>query len=138
MLAVPLQSDLALTISIEKPVPREVDTVVDSLSRTNDGPAEADTFPVTDVVPAGVTYVSDTSGGAFNSIDYLQSRRLKTFIRIYRIVVLLFFSDPAMPASESGIEFRIMPEDSVLVKRQPPFGRKIRPDIGSLRHDLMQ
>lgn len=61
------QSDLAIGLSVNNTAPREGDTLVYTLTLTNNGPSTDNSIQVTDVLPASVTYVSDNSGGNYNS-----------------------------------------------------------------------
>jgi uncharacterized repeat protein (TIGR01451 family) len=63
----PISADLAITKSVDQPTPNENDTIVYTLIANNNGPANATSVVVTDTLPGGVTYVSDNSGGAYNS-----------------------------------------------------------------------
>ncbi len=60
-------SDLVTVKSVNNPVPSEGDTIIYSIVVTNNGPSDATGVSLTDLLPAGVTYVSDNQGDAFNS-----------------------------------------------------------------------
>lgn len=60
--------DLSLIKTIDKSPPLVSDNVRFTLTVTNDGPSEATSVEVTDLLPSGYTYVSDNSGGAYNEI----------------------------------------------------------------------
>lgn len=60
-------ADLAVVKTVDNPLPREGDTIVYTLTLTNNGPDTANNVDVTDVLPAGVTYVSDDSGGSYDN-----------------------------------------------------------------------
>ena len=53
------QVDIAITKTVDDNTPLEGDTIVYTISATNNGPDDATGVQVTDVLPAGVTYVSD-------------------------------------------------------------------------------
>ena len=59
-------ADLAITKSVDVPTPSEGDIIVYTLTLTNNGPGNAAQLEVTDVLPTGVTYVSDDSGGDYD------------------------------------------------------------------------
>jgi uncharacterized repeat protein (TIGR01451 family) len=61
------QADLAIVKTVDNTLPREGDTIVYTLTLTNNGPNDANNIDVTDVLPAGVTYVSDDSGGSYDN-----------------------------------------------------------------------
>jgi uncharacterized repeat protein (TIGR01451 family) len=51
---------------VDKPTPNEGDTIVYTLTVTNNGPSTATGVTLSDLLPLGVTYVSDDSGGLYN------------------------------------------------------------------------
>jgi large repetitive protein len=59
--------DLAISKSVDNPTPAEGATLVYSVTITNNGPGNASGVVVADALPAGVTYVSDTSATVLNS-----------------------------------------------------------------------
>ena len=60
-------ADLAMAKVVDNASPNEGDSIVYTLTVTNNGPNTATTVSVADSLPAGVTYVSDDGGGAYNS-----------------------------------------------------------------------
>ncbi|PRX53155.1 HYR domain-containing protein [Flagellimonas meridianipacifica] len=52
-------TDLAVTKTVDDNTPKEGTDIVYTLSVTNNGPGNATNLSITDVLPAGVTYVSD-------------------------------------------------------------------------------
>ncbi|MFW5748298.1 MAG: isopeptide-forming domain-containing fimbrial protein, partial [Chloroflexota bacterium] len=66
--------DLALTKSVDNPVPSEGDTIVYAVTVTNNGPGSATNIVITDNLPAGLSYVADDSAslldGAGNPTTY--------------------------------------------------------------------
>ena len=60
-------ADLAVTKTVDDQNPAEGDTVVFQVQVTNGGPDDATGLTVADQLPAGVTYVSDDSGGAYDA-----------------------------------------------------------------------
>ncbi|NDV17226.1 DUF11 domain-containing protein [Muricauda sp. TY007] len=58
--------DLSLTKTIDKSPPLVSDNVRFTLTVTNDGPSEATSVEVTDLLPSGYTYVTDNGEGAYN------------------------------------------------------------------------
>ncbi|NIM20224.1 MAG: DUF11 domain-containing protein [Candidatus Latescibacteria bacterium] len=61
--------DLAVAKIVDNPVPSELDTVTYTVTLTNNGPGDATGVEVLDLLPAGVTYVSDTpSQGGYSSV----------------------------------------------------------------------
>lgn len=63
----PTTSDIALTKSVDKTSPNSGDTITYTLQVTNSGPATASNVLATDILPAGLTYVSDDGGGHYAS-----------------------------------------------------------------------
>ena len=61
-------ADLAIVKTVDNGLPQEGDTIVYTLTLTNNGPKNANSIVVTDVLPAGLTYVSDDSGGSYNPL----------------------------------------------------------------------
>ena len=59
-------ADLAIVKTVDNATPEEGDTIVYTLTLTNNGPRNANQIQVTDVLPAGLTYVSDNGGGSYN------------------------------------------------------------------------
>ncbi len=62
VLNVALQADLSLTKTVNNAIPKIGENIVYTLTIKNDGPVAATGVQVTDVLPAGLTYVSDSSG----------------------------------------------------------------------------
>ena len=60
-------ADLALVKSVDDPAPNVGDPIVYTIVVTNSGPDNATDVAVEDLLPAGLTYVSDDGGGAYNS-----------------------------------------------------------------------
>jgi gliding motility-associated-like protein/uncharacterized repeat protein (TIGR01451 family) len=61
--------DLSLTKTIDKSPPLVSDNVRFTLTVNNDGPSDATSVEVTDLLPSGYTYTSDNGGGAYNEIS---------------------------------------------------------------------
>ena len=61
-------ANLVTTKSVDIATPLVGDTIVYTLTTTNNGPAPASNVSLTDALPAGVTYVSDDSAGAYDSV----------------------------------------------------------------------
>jgi uncharacterized repeat protein (TIGR01451 family) len=59
-------ADLAIAKTASTTTPSEGATVVFTVTVTNNGPSSASGIQVTDLLPAGVTYVSDNGGGTYN------------------------------------------------------------------------
>jgi uncharacterized repeat protein (TIGR01451 family) len=59
--------DLAVTKTVDDATPTEGDTIVYTVTVVNNGPADATAVTVDDILPTGVTYVSDDSSGAYNA-----------------------------------------------------------------------
>ena len=60
-------ADLALTKTVDTTTPDVNGNVVFTITVTNEGPSEATGIEVSDQIPSGFSYVTDDSGGAFNS-----------------------------------------------------------------------
>ncbi len=60
-------SDLSLTKTVNNANPDVTDTIIFTLELSNDGPSDATGVAVTDVIPSGFNWISDTSGGDYNS-----------------------------------------------------------------------
>ena len=68
----PQQSDLALAKSVNNAAPNVGDTITYTVTLSNNGPDAATGVQVTDLLPTGVTFVSDTpSQGTYNSVTGL-------------------------------------------------------------------
>ena len=61
------QADLAITKTVDNPSPTVGSNVTFTLTATNNGPSAATGVQVTDPLPAGLTYVSDTGAGSYVS-----------------------------------------------------------------------
>jgi len=61
------QSDLAIAVSVNNPLPNVSDQITYTLTVTNYGPSDVNNVQVTDVLPSNVVYVSDTSAGAYDN-----------------------------------------------------------------------
>ncbi|MBC7879209.1 MAG: DUF11 domain-containing protein [Anaerolineales bacterium] len=61
------QVDLSLTKIVDNATPNIGNNVVFTITVTNGGPNNATNVTVRDLLPAGLTYVSDNSGGAYNN-----------------------------------------------------------------------
>ena len=57
-------ADLVTGKTVDNGTPNEGDTIIYTLTLTNNGPAQATNLSITDLLPAGVTYVSDDGGGS--------------------------------------------------------------------------
>ena len=62
----PTDADLSLTKTVNIPTPDVGTEVVFTITVSNAGPANATGVVVTDQLPSGFTYVTDSSGGAYN------------------------------------------------------------------------
>ncbi len=60
-------ADLVTGKTVDNSTPNEGDTIIYTLTFTNNGPAQATNLSITDLLPAGVTYVSDDGGAAYDS-----------------------------------------------------------------------
>ncbi|MBK8492580.1 MAG: DUF11 domain-containing protein [Saprospirales bacterium] len=61
-----LEADLSLTKTVDNATPNVGSTVVFTITVNNAGPDAATNVAVKDLLPAGLTYVSDNSGGNYN------------------------------------------------------------------------
>ncbi|WP_152286269.1 PKD domain-containing protein [Flavicella marina] len=84
-------SDLVTTKTVNKPLVVEGETIWYTLKVANNGPDLATNVSLVDVLPAGVIYVSDNSGGTYNSgnglwtigdIENGKSAEIKIFVKI--------------------------------------------------------
>ncbi len=62
-----LDADVALTKVVSNAAPNVGDNVTFTLTATNNGPSSAQAVTVSDVLPAGLTFVSASPGGVYNS-----------------------------------------------------------------------
>jgi LPXTG-site transpeptidase (sortase) family protein len=60
-------ADLAITKTVDNPSPIFGEDVVFTITVTNNGPSDATGVVVDDLLPAGLDYVSDNGGGAYDS-----------------------------------------------------------------------
>ncbi|MEH6705513.1 MAG: gliding motility-associated C-terminal domain-containing protein [Galbibacter orientalis] len=60
------QIDLSLTKAVDNTTPNIGEEVIFTINVTNDGPSEATNVEVKDLLPAGLEYVSDNSGGTYD------------------------------------------------------------------------
>jgi uncharacterized repeat protein (TIGR01451 family) len=60
-------ADLYITKTVSNSTPNQGSTIVYTLTVGNSGPHNASGITVSDILPAGLTYVSDSSGGAYDS-----------------------------------------------------------------------
>ena len=67
LVSVGAAADLELEKTVDDPAPNVGDSVVYTVTVTNRGPDNATGVAVEDVLPAGLVYVSDDGGGAYNS-----------------------------------------------------------------------
>ncbi|NNF50385.1 MAG: DUF11 domain-containing protein, partial [Woeseiaceae bacterium] len=61
-------ADLVTTKVVDNASPVETDTIVYTLTVSNNGAARATNVSLVDSLPAGISYVSDDSGGAYNAV----------------------------------------------------------------------
>ncbi|WP_298505669.1 gliding motility-associated C-terminal domain-containing protein [uncultured Maribacter sp.] len=64
-------ADLSIVQTVDNQFPDVSDTVIFTLTLTNEGPSDATNVVVSDVLETGYTYVSDDSGGIYNSTSGL-------------------------------------------------------------------
>ncbi|MFK8016954.1 MAG: hypothetical protein AB8G17_16115 [Gammaproteobacteria bacterium] len=62
------EADIAVEKTVDNPTPSATDQIVYTVTVTNDGPDTGTGLVVTDQLPSGLTYVSDDSGGAYDSL----------------------------------------------------------------------
>ncbi len=63
----PTDADLSVAKTVDNAAPLEGDTIVYTVTVTNNGPSDAQGVVLSDQLPVGLTYVSDDSGGAYDS-----------------------------------------------------------------------
>ncbi|MBI5674807.1 MAG: DUF11 domain-containing protein, partial [Nitrospirae bacterium] len=61
------EADLAVEKVVDDPTPSVSDNIIYTITVTNNGPDNATGVQLTDILPAGISYVSDDSGGTYNS-----------------------------------------------------------------------
>jgi uncharacterized repeat protein (TIGR01451 family) len=64
----PTSADLSLTKTINNPIPNVGDAVTFTITVSNAGPSNATNVSVKDLLPSDFTYMSDDSGGSYNSV----------------------------------------------------------------------
>lgn len=65
----PLMSDMAITKMVDNNMPMELETITFTLTATNNGPDDNTNVNVADLLPASLTYVSDTpSVGTYDEV----------------------------------------------------------------------
>jgi uncharacterized repeat protein (TIGR01451 family) len=60
-------TDLAVSKTVNDTTPDEGQTITYTITLNNNGPAQATSVSITDLLPAGVTYSSDDGSGSYNS-----------------------------------------------------------------------
>ena len=68
---VPLAADLRVTKTVNNSAPNYLGNVVFTVTVTNAGPNNATGVSVSDLLPAGLSWISDNSGGAYNHVTGL-------------------------------------------------------------------
>ncbi|HEY9808007.1 MAG TPA: DUF11 domain-containing protein [Halomicronema sp.] len=64
----PLEADLRLSKTVNNNTPAIGENINFTLTVTNDGPATATNVQITDTLPPGLTFVSASNGGTYNSV----------------------------------------------------------------------
>ncbi|MCF6171754.1 MAG: DUF11 domain-containing protein, partial [Bacteroidales bacterium] len=64
-------ADLLMTKTVSDATPNVGDTIVFTLLAHNSGPSDATGVSVTDTIPSGFTWVSDNSGGSYNTTTWV-------------------------------------------------------------------
>ena len=62
------EADLSVGKTVDTSVPSVSDVVTFAVTVNNNGPNAANGVVVADLLPAGLTYLSDTSGGSYNPL----------------------------------------------------------------------
>ncbi|MFC1713662.1 C10 family peptidase [Candidatus Poribacteria bacterium] len=60
-------ADLAVSVAVDNPAPNEGDTIVYTVTATNNGPDAATNVEITNVLPSEMVYVSDDASGSYDS-----------------------------------------------------------------------
>ncbi len=60
--------DLEINKSVDNSSPNEGDTIIYTVAVTNNGPDNATNIQISDVLPPGITHISDNAGGRYNNI----------------------------------------------------------------------
>ncbi len=68
---VPLAADIRVTKTVNNAAPNYLGNVVFTVTVTNTGPNNATGVSVSDLLPAGLSWISDNSGGAYNHVTGL-------------------------------------------------------------------
>jgi uncharacterized repeat protein (TIGR01451 family) len=63
------ETDLQVIKTVDNGTPDEGDTITYTLTLSNNGPARATNVSLTDLLPEGVTYVSDDGGGNYDHVS---------------------------------------------------------------------
>ena len=64
---IPIGADLSLEKTVDNATPSEGDTIIYTITLTSNGPGDATGVEITALLPPGLTYVTDNSGGAYDS-----------------------------------------------------------------------
>jgi uncharacterized repeat protein (TIGR01451 family) len=66
-----LAADLGMSKTVDNPTPRENETIVYTITLTNNGPSSASNVQVTDAIPAGLTYISHIAAqGSYDGTNW--------------------------------------------------------------------
>ncbi len=62
-------TDIGITKTVNDSAPMEGQSILYTLVAVNNGPTAAPTVEITDALPSGLTYVTNTSGGAYSTVS---------------------------------------------------------------------
>ncbi len=65
-LNIPKAANIAVTTTVNNATPKYSQNIIYTVKVVNNGPDDATGLQITDLLPAGIQYVSDTSGGFYN------------------------------------------------------------------------
>ncbi len=143
----PQRADLALAKTVSNPTPNVGDTITYTVTLTNKGPDAATSVQVTDLLPAGVTFVSDTpSQGTYVAGTGLWTVGTVNVGTPQTLVILATVASSSPQTNTATItaadqfdpitrqQHRRRPRDAA-ARRPRPFQDRGRPHAQRRRHD---
>ena len=100
----PQQADLAILKTVNNPTPNVGDQIVYTITLTNGGPDDATGVAVTDLLPAGVTYVSNNpSQGTYDNVTGIWTVGTVTAAAPATMAITVNVADPAVVTNTATI-----------------------------------